>query len=274
MEGKNKKMTKVELIQALQRVVKSDGLACLGCGHEHNCSTRGCAIVRAAVEVKKTQWVNAADRPPEDDVDGETVLAVVCGNPRKNITLHSAIMTAGYFGEDGWMVNEYPEWEKPIVTHWMPLPELPEEVKEQDEVEVIQEMEQHHLRIKLKIGSSVYFVVYDSGLIGEHGEWKVSEEKVVEIGLNGFFISQIKNSSEPNEYIPYTDIGKCCFFNKNEAEKTRKAKEQEKICCNCNHWEKLPFFDGQCNCPQSEFYLQYIPEDRHCECFKEGEGNA
>ena len=134
-------------------------------------------------------------------------------------------------------------------------------------------MEQHHLRIKLKIGSSVYFVVYDSGLIGEHGEWKVSEEKVVEIGLNGFFISQIKNSSEPNEYIPYTDIGKCCFFNKNEAEKTRKAKEKEKICCNCRFWTEL-HFDGQCDCSQSEFYLQYIPADRQCEHFKGGTENA
>ena len=268
-------MNKVELMKALKNLkVQTGSLACLGCGYEHGCSTRGCAIIRAAVEeLKKTQWVNAADRPPEDDVDGETVLATVCGNPRKNITLHSAIMTAGYFGEDGWMVNEYPEWEKPIVTHWMPLPELQEEVKEQAEMKVIHEMEQQHPRLKLRIGSSVYFVIYDSGLIEEDGEWKVSEEKVVEIGLNGFFISQIKNSSEPNEYIPYTDVGEYWFFSQEEAEKARKAKEQEKICCNCNYWEKLPFFDGQCNCPQSEFYLQYIPADRHCECFKEGEEN-
>lgn len=34
-------------------------------------------------------------------------------------------MLAGYFGEEGWLVNEYPEWERPVVTHWMPLPELP-----------------------------------------------------------------------------------------------------------------------------------------------------
>lgn len=265
-------MNKAELIQELQRVVKSDGLACLGCGHEHNCSTRGCAIIRTAIEeLKKMQWVNAADRPPENDVDGETVLAAVCGKPRKNITLHSAIMTAGYFGEDGWMVNEYPEWKKPIVTHWMPLPELPEE---QAEMKVVQEMEQRHPRLKLRIGSSVYFVIYDSGLIGEHGEWKVSEEKVVEIGLNGFFISQIKNSSEPNEYIPYTDVREYWFFSQEEAEEARKAKEQEKICCNCNHWEMLPFFDGQCNCEKSEFFCQYIPADRHCECFKGGTENA
>ena len=210
-EGKNKKMTKAELMKALKNLkVQTGSLACLGCGHEHNCSTRGCTIIRAAVEeLKKTQWVSAADRPPE-------------------------------------------------------------EVKEQAEMKVVQEMEQRHPRLKLRIGSSVYFVIYDSGLIGEHGEWKVSEEKVVEIGLNGFFISQIKNSSEPNEYIPYTDVGEYWFFSQEEAEKARKAKEQEKICCNCRFWTEL-HFDGQCDCSQSEFYLQYIPADRHCECFKEEE---
>ena len=30
--------------------VQTDSLACLGCGHEHNCGTRGCAIIRKAVE--------------------------------------------------------------------------------------------------------------------------------------------------------------------------------------------------------------------------------
>lgn len=29
---------------------ETGSLACLGCGHEHRCSTHGCAIIRAAVE--------------------------------------------------------------------------------------------------------------------------------------------------------------------------------------------------------------------------------
>lgn len=40
-----------ELIQALNRLkVQTGSLACLGCGHEHNCSTKGCRILREAVE--------------------------------------------------------------------------------------------------------------------------------------------------------------------------------------------------------------------------------
>ena len=70
-------------------------------------------------------WVSVEDRLPEDNKDGETVLVIVSGKPHENITLHRAIMTAGYFQGEGWVVNEYPEWESPEVTYWMPLPEPP-----------------------------------------------------------------------------------------------------------------------------------------------------
>lgn len=73
------------------------------------------------------RWIPVSERLPEDEDDGETVLAVVFGKPHKNITLHHAIMTAEYFYQGGWLVYEYPEWENPTVTHWMPLPEPPEE---------------------------------------------------------------------------------------------------------------------------------------------------
>ena len=73
------------------------------------------------------RWIPVSERLPEDEDDGETVLAVVFGKPHKNITLHHAIMTAEYFYQGGWLVKEYPEWENPTVTHWMPLPEPPEE---------------------------------------------------------------------------------------------------------------------------------------------------
>ena len=36
-------------VQALKRLrVETGSLACFGCGHEHNCSTQGCAILRNA----------------------------------------------------------------------------------------------------------------------------------------------------------------------------------------------------------------------------------
>ena len=44
-------MSNEELMRALGRLkVETGSLACLGCGHEHSCSTRGCAIIRAAEE--------------------------------------------------------------------------------------------------------------------------------------------------------------------------------------------------------------------------------
>lgn len=43
-------MTTNELITALQRLkVETESIACLGCGHEHNCGIHGCAIIREAV---------------------------------------------------------------------------------------------------------------------------------------------------------------------------------------------------------------------------------
>ena len=37
-------------MRALKRLrVETGSLACFGCGHEHNCSTHGCAILRNAV---------------------------------------------------------------------------------------------------------------------------------------------------------------------------------------------------------------------------------
>lgn len=44
-------MTVNELIKSLQRLkVETQSIACLGCGHEHNCGMHGCAIIREAAE--------------------------------------------------------------------------------------------------------------------------------------------------------------------------------------------------------------------------------
>lgn len=40
-----------ELVKALRRnMVETGSLVCFACGHEHNCSTHGCAILRAAAD--------------------------------------------------------------------------------------------------------------------------------------------------------------------------------------------------------------------------------
>lgn len=120
------KMKIDDLISALSQLrVETGSLACLGCGHEHNCSTSGCAIIREAIEVlRDASWISVADRLPDDDV---MVLCIVSGRPQTNITLDEAMEIASHSRTDGWIVDAWPEWEDPTVTYWMPLPELPEE---------------------------------------------------------------------------------------------------------------------------------------------------
>lgn len=54
-------MTRADLIKALDRLkIETGSIVCLGCGHEHNCSTRGCALIREAIaELKFAQrWID------------------------------------------------------------------------------------------------------------------------------------------------------------------------------------------------------------------------
>ena len=49
-------MDQKEVLKALRHLkVETGSLACLGCGHENSCSTRGCAVIRAAIEVLEQQ---------------------------------------------------------------------------------------------------------------------------------------------------------------------------------------------------------------------------
>ena len=39
-----------DLMDALKQMSQNEHHNCLGCGHEHNCSIHGCAVLNAAVE--------------------------------------------------------------------------------------------------------------------------------------------------------------------------------------------------------------------------------
>lgn len=69
------------------------------------------------------EWRNADYELPADD---EFVLALVSGKPKANIELVDAACIASYYDSDGWIIEEYPEWENPTVKWWMPIPEPPE----------------------------------------------------------------------------------------------------------------------------------------------------
>ena len=80
------------------------------------------ALCRELTELRKRQqWIPVDERLPENL--GEMVLVQVSGKPISNVTLCDAFQMAQYDIEEGWIIEEYPEWEdaKPIA--WMPLPE-------------------------------------------------------------------------------------------------------------------------------------------------------
>ena len=152
-------MTTNDLLEALARLrVETGSLACLGCGHEHNCSTHGCAILRAAADLierltaenadlrkelewkdmvialaqrkqaeaeaerdalwEKQRWIPVTERLPERDVQ---VLGWYKDNP---FSQYRPEVVA--WNGNGW-VFVYAHRYVTNVTHWMPLPKAPEE---------------------------------------------------------------------------------------------------------------------------------------------------
>jgi hypothetical protein len=69
--------------------------------------------------LERTRWIPCSERLPEDSVKKVHVFVPHC---------HGDIVDVGrYLGADGWVLEG---WHLPqcAVTHWMPLPEPPEEV--------------------------------------------------------------------------------------------------------------------------------------------------
>ena len=124
-------MTKEEIVQALR-----------ACG-EMNCSP--CkyrwskepfcvdALIRDAADLIEAQaaeieklkaqvprWIPVEERLPESEGD---VLLIVNGKV-DNVTLIDAYELGSFSKSEGWILEMWPEWEDPKVTHWMPLPEV------------------------------------------------------------------------------------------------------------------------------------------------------
>ena len=149
-----------DLVNAIRRLkVETGSLACIGCGHGHNCGVSGCAIMREAAdrianqsthiaalqqeieklrgqneqlreaaalvtkesaELLERRWIPVEERLPEDRSD---VLVVAYWHERWGAYM-------------GWCAPERAAWSVHVgigdrsdiaVTHWMPLPEPPEE---------------------------------------------------------------------------------------------------------------------------------------------------
>ena len=129
-----------ELGSAIRRLkVETGSLACMGCGHEHNCGVSGCAVMREAAdrianqsthiaalqqEIEKLRrqvprWIPVDERLPEVWRSDETAELV-------NYMIYSpdfGVDIGNYHAKaKKWLCMALPC----TVTHWAPLPEPPE----------------------------------------------------------------------------------------------------------------------------------------------------
>ena len=134
-----------ELVSAIRRLkVETGSLACMGCGHEHNCGVSGCAVMQEAADrianqsthvaalqqeidrlrAQLPRWIPVDERLPATESWGasKVVLGIVqneSGYPPPNPCF------CVYLGNQKWRIRG----RMATITHWMPLPEPPEEVE-------------------------------------------------------------------------------------------------------------------------------------------------
>lgn len=95
------------------------------------CTMKLCAAAADTIEAlieenkrlrEENQWISVEERLPEGDL---LVLVIVSGRVG-NIHLDRAIELAEFSMDEGWILEMWPEWENPTVTHWKPMPKGPE----------------------------------------------------------------------------------------------------------------------------------------------------
>ena len=111
-----------QAIDIIDEWLGSVGTVMVGKGLSSYGELIGC-IDGAPTITQPNEWVNVEERLPDE---GESVLCIVNGKPGKNITLCEAYQLGVWYKEDGWLIDEYPEWRDVEVLWWMPLPDAPE----------------------------------------------------------------------------------------------------------------------------------------------------
>lgn len=76
-------------------------------------------LIHSGVTVQ--EWVSVTERLPGN----EDFVLVITSGKAGNIELVNAIELASFSMSEGWILEMWPEWEDPKITHWMPLPEPP-----------------------------------------------------------------------------------------------------------------------------------------------------
>ena len=77
-----------------------------------------------------TGWVSVKERLPEEH---KPVLCIVSGKPKSNITLDEAYQLGSWNKADGWIIDEWLDWEDANVSWWCELPEPPDRLPPEGE---------------------------------------------------------------------------------------------------------------------------------------------
>lgn len=68
------------------------------------------------------EWVSVENAMPPEH---KPVLCIASGRPKPNIMLEDAYQLGSWNKADGWIIDEYLDWEDADVSWWMSLPEPP-----------------------------------------------------------------------------------------------------------------------------------------------------
>lgn len=79
----------------------------------------------------QNEWVSVEQAMPPEH---EPVLCIVSGKPKPNIMLEDAYQLGSWNKADGWIIDEWLDWEGANVTWWMKLPEPPDRRPPEGEV--------------------------------------------------------------------------------------------------------------------------------------------
>ena len=69
------------------------------------------------------EWVSVENAMPSEH---EPILCIVSGKPKANTTLEEAYQLGSWNKADGWIIDEYLDWEDADVSWWRKLPEPPD----------------------------------------------------------------------------------------------------------------------------------------------------
>ena len=92
----------------------------LRCGHANVCKgyiDDQDPTISDCLEEKK-EWILTGERLPEDD----TFVLVQITGTANHVKFNNAIQLGSYYPAEGWLIDEYPEFEGEIIA-WQPLPE-------------------------------------------------------------------------------------------------------------------------------------------------------